>query len=94
MADDWKAWLDLILLVAVTLLAVGRWIFGRETSDQNHTTEIARLRQDIDRVRERTHELATALHRGGLQMAALEERQIALRERLERLEGRRHRQQD
>lgn len=85
MADDWKAWLELSLLVAVTLLALGRWIFGREASDISHSAE-------IDRLRRRTHDLAGHITAHGLQIAALEERLVAVRERLERVEGRRREQ--
>ena len=81
MADDWKAWLELTLLVAVTLLAVGRWIFGRERSDKSHASEIKRLR-------ERAHDFGTHLSRMNIQLTALEERLRALRDRVERLEGR------
>lgn len=81
MAQDWKAWLELTLLIAVTLLALGRWVFGREHSDQNHASEIGRLR-------ERAHDLSVQLNRMALQMAALEERLQAVRDRVERLEGR------
>jgi len=66
-ADDWKAWLELGLLVAVTLLALGRWVFGREASDQNHSTE-------IDRLRERLHNLAHELSTLKIQVAVLEDR--------------------
>ena len=79
--DDWKAWLEFTLLVAVTLLALGRWVFGREQSDQNHTLEIGRLR-------ERSHDLAAQLHQMSLQVTALEERLAAVRERVISLEGR------
>ncbi len=73
--NDWKAWLELTLLVAVTLLALGRWIFGRERDSEEGA-----------RQRTRVHGLASDLSRLSLQVAALEERIDAARDRLDSLE--------
>jgi chromosome segregation ATPase len=88
-ADDWKAWLELTLLVAVTLLAVGRWIFGRETFDQNQANDIGRHTSDLARLRERAHGLAADLNQLKLQQAVMEGRIEAIKDRLARLEGKR-----
>jgi len=89
--DDWKAWLELALLVAVTLLALGRWVFGREHIDENHATKISTLDGEHKRLRERVHGLASDQSRSGIQLAVQENRLDSIEQRLDSLEDKRHR---
>ena len=78
-AEDWKAWLELSLLVAVTLLAVGRWIFRAEHADVDQGRELIRMR-------DRVHSLASDLSKIVVQVSVLEDRVAAQRERIQTLE--------
>lgn len=87
---DWINYLNGLLLLLLAVRAGWGWVFGREYADQDHAKELARHSQEIDRQRDRTHDIAAVASRQQLAIAVLEERMASLERRADSLEDWRH----